>query len=113
MDAKGWGQTSDAVQCLDWCRNQGAHIISASWTSGSLDNPPLEEAVARIDDAGILLVVSAGNQGLDMRKAKLYPQAYAAHYDNMVVVAATDMWDEHVYFSNWDSKNVHLHAPGD
>lgn len=32
-------------------------------------------AVARTEDAGALMVVSAGNQGLNMKRAKLYPQA--------------------------------------
>ena len=116
------------------CVQQNASIISASWTSGVLDNPPLQEAgelwgrlsvgslpctgqsglvnataernlctitapavcdascpnstvspghhpsappppVARTEEAGALMVVSAGNQGLNMKRAKLYPQA--------------------------------------
>lgn len=78
MSADGFGRTSDAVQCLDWCLGRGARIISASWTSGQLDNPPLEEAVARTEAAGALLVVSAGNQGADMRRHKFYPQVRPA-----------------------------------
>lgn len=85
------------------------------------------------------MVVSAGNQGLNMKRAKLYPQArkqrptkchppalpfespdsfryrppptllplpqaYAAQHDNMLVVGATDMFDDHVSYSNFDTK---------
>lgn len=112
MSADGWGRTSDAIQCLDYCTQSGAKIISASWTSGQLDNPPLEEAVARTEAAGALLVVSAGNQGADMRRHKFYPQAYAKTYKNMLVVGATDEYDDHVPFSNFDPRTVHLSAPG-
>lgn len=176
MDAQGFGRTSDAVQCLDWCRAQGARVVSASWTSGSLGNRPLEEAVARTHQAGMLLVVSSGNQGLNMAGLSLYPQvrgparagrqgragqqrggggtaseravlplqasyssaqalppapaagaerptpppppalllpqAYARTYPNLLVVGATDEYDDHLQFSNWDRRAVHLHAPG-
>ena len=46
MSADGWGKTSDAIQCMDWCLEQKAEIISASWSCGELSNPPLEEAGA-------------------------------------------------------------------
>lgn len=32
------------------------------------------------------------------------PQAYAARHQNMLVVGAVDMFDDHVYYSNWDEK---------
>lgn len=112
MSAAGWGKTSDAIQCMDWCLQQGAAIISASWTCGELGNPPLEEAVARTRQAGALLVVAAGNQGADMAHTPYYPQAYAAAYDNLLVVAASDEYDEHAFFSNRDPATVHLSAPG-
>lgn len=114
MSGDGWGKTSDAIQCLDYCVQQGAQIISASWTSGQLDNPPLEEAVGRVEASGALLVVSAGNQGVDMKlqKNKYYPQAYAREYKNMLVVAASDEYDDHLPFSNYDPRSVHISAPG-
>lgn len=31
-------------------------------------------------------------------------QAYAAKHDNMLVVGATDMFDNHVSYSNFDTK---------
>jgi hypothetical protein len=112
MSADGWGRTSDAVQCADWCLRQGATIISASWSCGEEGNPPLEEAVARIQQAGALLVVSAGNQAANMAVTPYFPQAYSARYDNLLVVAASDEYDEHIFFSNYDPKTVHLSSPG-
>lgn len=44
MGPAGYGSTSDAVQCIDYCLAQKAHVISASWTTGTLPNPPLEDA---------------------------------------------------------------------
>ena len=52
MGPAGYGSTSDAVQCIDFCLALKAHIISASWTTGTLPNPPLEEAGGRRQPQG-------------------------------------------------------------
>lgn len=52
MGPQGYGSTSDAVQCIDYCLQQRSHIISASWTTGTMPNPPLEEAGAHTQPAG-------------------------------------------------------------
>lgn len=49
-------------------------MIHASWSSGEWANKPLEEAVRRTQEAGILMVVSAGNQGANMDRFPYYPQ---------------------------------------
>lgn len=41
-----------------------------------------------------------------------YPQVYSRKYDNVLVVAASDDYDEHIFFSNFDPSSVHLSAPG-
>ncbi len=41
-----------------------------------------------------------------------YPQVYSRQYDNVLVVAASDDYDEHIFFSNFDPSSVHLSAPG-
>lgn len=68
--------------------------------------------MARTKQAGALLVIAAGNQGADMRKTPYYPQSYARQYDNVLVVGASDEYDEHAFFSNHDPDTVHLSAPG-
>lgn len=57
---QGYGYTSNAVACLDYCLARGADIISASWSAGTAPNPPLEEAVGRAERRGVLLVAAAG-----------------------------------------------------
>ena len=74
MTAAGYGATSDAIQCMDYCLEQGAAVISASWTCFQDSNPPLREAVERTHEAGVLLVLAAGNQGADIGKSPYYPQ---------------------------------------
>ena len=41
----GYGLTSKAITCLEYCARKGAKVISASWTGGTKANPPLEDAV--------------------------------------------------------------------
>ena len=77
MTAAGYGATSDAIQCMDYCLEQGAAVISASWTCFQDSNPPLREAVERTHEAGALLVLAAGNQGADIGKTPYYPQVGA------------------------------------
>jgi hypothetical protein len=39
-------------------------------------------------------------------------QVYAKDFDNVLVVGASDEYDEHAPFSNFDTRAVHLSAPG-
>ncbi len=75
-------------------------------------HPSLPPAVGRTKEAGVLMVIAAGNQGADLHKTPYYPQSYATTYDTVLVVGATDEYDEHAFFSNYDPKTVHLSAPG-
>ena len=69
-------------------------------------------AVQRTHAAGVLFVTAAGNQGANLAATPYYPQSYAALYDNLLVVGATDEWDGEAAYSNHDPAVVHLSAPG-
>lgn len=64
-------------------------------------------------DAGVLLVVAAGNTASDLNAKPSYPASYSSEYDNMIVVASTDHNDKLSNFSNYGSSVVHLGAPGE
>ena len=70
LTAGGGGLTSDAVRCIDYARNNGARIISNSWGGKGPIPKVLEQAIQRAQDAGILFVVAAGNDGknIDVNK---------------------------------------------
>jgi subtilisin family serine protease len=113
---------ADAARALIYSIAAGASIINASWrTLLSVDSVPeeyaraLQEAVAATDDAGVLLVCIAGNEGYNNDFSKVYPGAY--QMANEVVVAASDFNDEIWHFgyfiqSGFGPNTVTLAAPG-
>lgn len=113
---------ADAARALIYSVAAGASIINASWrTLLAVDSVPeefarsLQDAVAATDDAGVLLVCIAGNEGYNNDFSKVYPGAY--QMSNEIVVAASDFNDEiwhSGYFiqSGFGPKTVALTAPG-
>ncbi|NPV69189.1 MAG: S8 family serine peptidase [Firmicutes bacterium] len=70
LDQNGKGQTSTVIQGLDWClKNRSRHnirVVNLSMGSPAGSPPhedPLCKAVERLWDAGIVVLVAAGNDG--------------------------------------------------
>lgn len=119
------GTVADAARGVLYAIEAGAAIINASWTT--LLNPrqvpeqasrTLEDALQAADDAGVLLVTIAGNDGANIDFRPVYPASFKL--PNEVVVAASDFTDSiwHVYGkpssvkSSYGAETVHLAAPG-
>jgi subtilisin family serine protease len=109
MDDTGFGSHSDAVQCIDYARTHGAHVINASWggTSSSLS---LRSAISRARTAGIVFVAAAGNESQDDDIVGNYPSGY--DYDNVISVGSSTRSDGLADFSNYGAVTVDLVAPG-
>lgn len=58
-----------------------------------------------------LIVVAAGNENYNIDNVALYPQSF--DLNNILVVGATDRYDNKASFSNYGSVNVDLFAPGE
>ena len=111
QDAQLYGTVSDAIQCMDYARANGARIINASWADANdFDSDALRDAIAAVRDAGIIFVTAANNQGQNNDDSPMYPANY--RLDNMMVVAATDSNDELADWSNYGGRTVDLAAPG-
>ncbi|MBI4664613.1 MAG: S8 family serine peptidase [Verrucomicrobia bacterium] len=109
LSSSGYGSTSDAIQCIDYARAEGARIINASW--GDTGNSSfLQSAIRRARDAGIIFVTAAGNETSDNDRNPYYPAAF--NLDNIVSVAATTRTDALASFSNFGATTVDLAAPG-
>lgn len=67
-------------------------------------------AVSKALDAGIVVVASAGNDGLDNDTAPLFPASCPD--PRLISVGASDARDERVSRSNWGRESVDLFAPG-
>lgn len=93
---------TEAMNAIDYARNNGAKIISMSWSLG-VDYPVLRDKVDEAWNAGLLLVASAGN---DSSSARRYPAAY----ENVIGVTGTDENDVKVPDANWGTW-VDISAP--
>lgn len=105
----GTGSTADAIECIEYARAKGAHIMNASWGSRLFD-AELRNAIDAARADGIIFVASAGNGGSDNDISPHYPASF--DLDNIVSVAATDRNDGLVFFSCYGLNSVDLGAPG-
>jgi subtilisin family serine protease len=110
MNEHGEGSTADAAAAIDYAVDAGAKVINASW-GGPNFSQALWEAVARAADHDVLFVAAAGNEGDNADNSPEYPAAF--ELPNVVSVAASDVHDHLLDFSNYGSKSVDIAAPGD
>ncbi|HOG49615.1 MAG TPA: S8 family serine peptidase, partial [Lentisphaeria bacterium] len=106
----GGGSAMDAISCIEYAVQMGAHISNNSWGGYGYSNA-LYDACRRALAAGHLLICAAGNEMNDNDGPW---QSYPASYDlpNILAVAATDHNDEMAWFSNWGATTVDVGAPG-
>ncbi|MBL9171056.1 MAG: immunoglobulin domain-containing protein [Verrucomicrobiales bacterium] len=112
---QGAGALSDAIQCLDYARSEGAAIVNASWQQGGLlsgtVNQSMMDALERLRQAGILFVSSAGNDAANNDLVAHFPSNYP--FDNMVAVAAGTRTGSLSRQSNFGERLVDVVAPGE
>ena len=109
LSSSGSGSTSDAIKCINYGRQMGAHILSNSWGGGGFSQA-LYDAISAANNAGVLFVAAAGNSSADNDGGEYYPANY--NVPNVVAVAATDHNDARSSFSSYGYKKVLLGAPG-
>jgi subtilisin family serine protease len=103
------GANSDAVKCVDYSVQMGAHILNNSWGGGSYSQA-LFDSVANAQSNDVLFVVASGNSGLNNDIFPDYPSTF--DLDNVVSVGAMDRFDRLADFSNYGKNSVDLVAPG-
>ena len=129
LNAQGSGSSSDAIEAIIYATEIGVDILNNSWGGGGFSRA-LEDAIEEANDAGILFVAAAGNEGVDNDRTPSYP----ANYDvpNVLSVAASDHSDNRALWgsgggggcglscggalsppgSNYGKTTVDLAAPG-
>ncbi|MDH4279524.1 MAG: S8 family serine peptidase, partial [Acidimicrobiia bacterium] len=113
--ADRWGAIPSAsiAMAIRYAVDNGADVVNLSL--GSQPGAPLASAAemaSAVDYArvnGVLLVVAAGNNGISLDSAPVYPASL--NTSNMIVVGATDPTDHRTSFSNFGSA-VDLFGPG-
>ena len=109
LDKDGYGDTANAIRCIDYAIANKANILNNSWGGGGYSRE-LNRAIERARQAGILFVAAAGNEGADIDRDPGYPAAYDG--ENIISVAAIDIANERAIFSNVGRFSVDIAAPG-
>ncbi|HVK61636.1 MAG TPA: S8 family serine peptidase [Bdellovibrionales bacterium] len=108
----GSGDLNAAIKAIDYAIEKKADVISASWgaTIGRSQAQPLVDAVKRADDAGVIFVAAAANDGKSNDVTEVYPAN--SGFANTITVAASGSADEKPSWSNYGRRTVHLASPG-
>jgi subtilisin family serine protease len=112
----GKGKTSDAIKGIRYAidlRNRGVNVrvINASWGGGS-ESEALRQAISEANDAGILFVCAAGNDGENIDEIPRFPASYSVDQQNAISVGAINQGGSLASFSNYGHSSVSVAAPG-
>lgn len=108
-DGQGNGNAATLAQAIDHAVSKGAQVINISQDTDvplSADSD-LAKAVQRAIEAKVVVVASAGNDGLTGQKRKTYPAAFPG----VLAVAASDRNNERAAFSQ-PGDFIGVAAPG-
>ncbi|MGV9316520.1 type VII secretion-associated serine protease mycosin [Streptomyces sp. NPDC003691] len=108
-DAEGNGDAASLTKAINEAVDRGAGVINISQDTANAVAPArqLEDAVRRALDKGVVVVASAGNDGLGGNVKKTYP----ASYEGVLAVASSDRNNERAAFSQ-SGDFVGVAAPG-
>ncbi len=117
-DGEPFAYTSDIVSAILYAADNGAKVSNNSYGStapnsawGNAGNKPLYDAISAADDAGMLFVAAAGNNGADLN-TEAFTTPAGFELPNIISIAASDENDELAHFSNYGTSLVDLAAPG-
>ena len=115
FDADGDGYTSDKIDCINYAialKERGVNLVAINQSGGRYGSSSSIEydAVSALEDAGILLIASAGNDAINNDATPHYPSDYDCA--NVIAVASSTDDDTLSSFSNYGLTSVDLAAPG-
>ncbi len=109
------GTTANAVKAIDYITDlkvrHGLNIVATnnSWGGGGFSQA-LSDAINRANNAGILFIAAAGNNGTNNDTTANYPSNY--NLPNVIAVGALTSTGTRASFSNYGKTQVDLFAPG-
>ena len=109
LDDQEGGSQENLAAAIDYAVDHSARVINLS-AAGAERSGEVSAAIANASRHDVLVVVAAGNQGLDGDVYPSYPANY--RWPNLVAVAATDGHGNLAANSNWGRHSVALGAPG-
>jgi subtilisin family serine protease len=106
FSANGTGYLSNIISALYYGVQHNANVVNMSFDL-TASSPALSQAVSYANQAGVVLVASAGNQNTNVA---VYP---AAMNNQVVGIASTSNTDVKSSFSNYGALDVWIAAPGE
>lgn len=95
LDDNGSGTSSGLAQCLNWCGQQGAQIVSNSWGSTQSDQL-INQTITSLTSRGIYVMVANGNDSGPVN----WPAKLAGSNPLVYAVAASNASDQITSFSS-------------
>lgn len=109
LDGAGTGDVANAVEAIDYAVTHGAQVINLSWgTTG--ESVALKDALERALRRNVVVICSSGNAGQNLEQQAYYPASF--DLKDLIVVGATDNFDQPATWSNWSARKVTVAAPG-
>ncbi len=108
-NAFGSCPSSAIIQGIDYSTENGADVTNNSYGGGGFSQA-MKDAIERANQAGILFVAAAGNNGNNNDAFPFYPASY--DNENIIAVASVDRFGQKSSFSNYGATTVDLGAPG-
>lgn len=113
----------DFAQSIHFAVDQGADVINMSlgMTVNMVNNSSadrlfsgLKEALQYAVDRGVVVVIAAGNDNVELNNVKMtYPAKFGSEMDGVITVGAYDATDRTISpFSNFSPVYVEVQAPG-
>ncbi|MCE5266404.1 MAG: S8 family serine peptidase [Planctomycetaceae bacterium] len=115
MSSSGNGYLSDAIEAMNYATMMrtrcgvNVRVANCSWGGGNF-SAAMQSAIQAANDAGILVVVAAGNSASNNDAIVQYPANYDA--PNVISVAALAKNSQLASFSNYGATTVDIAAPG-
>jgi subtilisin family serine protease len=109
LNASNLGTTSDLIAAVSYARHMGVPIMNLSLQNYPV-NQILHDELTRCEAAGILLVISAGNQGTNNDTTPNYPSSYP--HENIIAVGNHTASNQRAAGSNYGPESIDLFAPG-
>jgi len=106
FSANGTGYLSNIVAALYYAVQNNANVVNMSFDL-TTPSQALSQAASYADNAGVILVASAGNDGTN---APVYPAAIGAQ---VMGIASTSDSDVRSSWSNYGTPDVWIGAPGE
>lgn len=109
------GTTANAIKAVDYFtdlktkHNLNLVATNNSWGGGGYSKG-LYEAIERANQAGILFIAAAGNDGRNIDSSPSYPASYTN--GNVIAVASITNEGDLSYFSSYGATSVDIGAPG-